>query len=175
MFVYIFKQYDWSKIPRVGCEDWMWGFSQRLTFLLLISARILLKRSSALLISLIPVSLCQIPNLKHRKLFGKDFPWQPNADRKQSSLLNSISLFPYLSRCALEVFKIYVNASTCFKQFEKDNLKDLNIIVIFYDVPKYVCLLLLTVKFIYVLVKTIKLRAEKKQKGMVCIDCIHEE
>lgn len=75
----------------------------------------------------------------------------------------------YFFRSFLEAFKMYIFAATCFKQYERDNMKNLNIIVIFYDVPKYACLLLLTIKFVYVLVKTLKLRAEKKRKGLVCI------
>lgn len=73
-----------------------------------------------------------------------------------------------------ELFKMYVLASTCFKNYRQTGTESQQVFYVFYDVPKYICLLLLCIKFTYVLVVTIKKRQEKKKQG-VKVNWFHED
>lgn len=76
--------------------------------------------------------------------------------------------FSFVVRFTLEMFRLYKNVFTCFVKYEREQLGDIAIIVVFLELPKYFCLLLLIVKFIVIMVRTLKDRAEKKKKGLVC-------
>ena len=70
-------------------------------------------------------------------------------------------------RFAMEILKLYIYSTTCFLKHKDEGVEGLNFIMVLFDVPKLICNGLLCVKFIYVLVKTIQQRREKKKKGVV--------
>lgn len=68
---------------------------------------------------------------------------------------------------SLEIQKIYVNVTTCWEFWEKSGFgKKYGLLSILYDIPLYICLVLLLIKFIMVLVSTIKIRRKKLKIGV---------
>ncbi|XP_057300416.1 stimulated by retinoic acid gene 6 protein-like isoform X2 [Hydractinia symbiolongicarpus] len=68
---------------------------------------------------------------------------------------------------SLEIQKIYVNVTTCWEFWEKSGFgRKYGLLSILYDIPLYICLVLLLFKFIMVLVSTIKIRRKKLKIGV---------
>lgn len=67
---------------------------------------------------------------------------------------------------SLEIQKIIAVVGTCWKVYNQLHLS-IGWIALLMDLPKYICLILLMMKFSWVIIKVVKLRQKRKRRGEV--------